>query len=1061
MNTIGVDNKYVNLNVLKKDTTHLKKEGLTNPISQSMPVMTKPTFQHLKANFIPFLGSAEIAEKKLNTNEVDDIIMYFDKEAENYWNGALDLAQKAGCAEVSSLHYLKAAILDAQEKLTRGSKKLTSVLSTVDKINNKVLGNELNELALELEFEELISALDKKIEKLPKAQNGPSQVSSEFVNCLRAAQTASMHNWDGFNNSISAESIFIAAGLEENKNSPSQKLISQFLHKVKNLEATAAELSKPVPPKGSSSNAGALMKAPKIKFDKAETELNVYAQHARLYNFKHLEHKAAVVANLVTSGKNANFVYQKGAKPEYLAHSFASMLAQGKFKDLNPENTQTFLWDMNKMVFAQGGEIVNKINQMARESQNDGKHRVIFVKDFNIMLILKGLEPSIFFNADKLGDKLHIIGFTEDEVLKEMTEPVMGKKKAMELRWQHAFEEISLLPPSPKQAKEMLLSDSRLLGEVVDDYPGSINVDQAAVEKVVDIAATSRKGALPGKAMDLLDLVIGSKLNNEKVVRKITENDITTYLKNYPEFAQSVKSASESFDLITDTGIKMKDVGGAAQAKDVVQELLDFIKQPEKFEATNCKMPKGILLSGSPGNGKTYLAKAIAGEAKVPFISVSGSQFVEKYVGVGASRVRDLFDFARQQARALAEPGKKGTAIIFIDEFDALGRARGKGGNDGGSREAEQTLNQLLVEMDGLKGNEDVNIVVLAATNRPDLLDEALTERPGRFDYKIEVPNPANDKQARYEILSIHARKKEFNGDREQILKEMADRTSGSSGARLADIINKASIIAAKDGRSKLTINDLVEAKLESLAGRVTRLNTPDWYNEMTVAHECGHALVKQTMLNLMEKAWQKSSEIDTITTDPRGNYAGAVWSKPGENPSHSFESVFSELASMFGGYSVEKQLYGMKGSNGISQDLKMATNLTKRAISEWGMGPNTGIMSLAGDTGVNTLMNQELKKDMQLMLKNACLASDLIVQFHKDFISSYVDKYKTNAGKGGNNLSGDEFQKMLNDWLKTDEGKAKFAELQENILTLVKSTQNGQEWEKPKSEEELKKYIL
>ncbi|MEW5818687.1 MAG: AAA family ATPase [Cyanobacteriota bacterium] len=1036
MNILNVDQKLLNVWALNKKATNTKSK-INNP--QTNPVLTntiKPSIEHLKANFLSFGKTPD--KPKVDTSHLD-AINYLDKESSKLWDATIEQASKSNSDEISALHFIKAAVLEAQLNLTKGIKKLTPLSALVDHVNPKVIGTELTELALEIEFEEMLTKLDKEIAKLPKNQDGPSKISTDFVAFLDDAYKAAMQKWDGFNNTVSAESILLTIAASQDVKNPAQKIMLDFLHKVNDLHKVLDEKKTVNSSSNTASTTTAIMKAPKIKLDKAQESLNTYATHGHLFNFQHYHQKAKAVANVVSSGKNANFIFPRGTKPEYIAHTFASMLNKGEFKDLTPDNTEVTVWDMNKMLVENSGNPPKDLLKLSQDSAKDGKHRVVFIKDFHYMLMLNNFNAASFFNSGKLGDNVHVIGLTQDDIMKELTEPMMGKKKSIELSWQNAFEEISIMPPSPKQAKEMLLKDSRLVYGVLADYPGNVTINEDAVEKLVDVAVTSRKGALPGKALDLLDLVTAAKFNQKGKVDTITKKDVVDYLSLYPEFRQAATSDGGKFALIADTGIKMKDVGGAAQAKDVVEELLDFIKNPDMFAKTGAKIPKGILLSGTPGNGKTYLAKAIAGEAGVPFISVSGSEFVEKYVGVGASRVREVFEFARNQARALAEPGKKGTAIIFIDEFDALGRKRGTD-NGGGGREAEQTLNQLLVEMDGLNNNDNVNIIVLAATNRPDLLDDALTERPGRFDHKINVPNPANDPQARYEILSIHARSKKIDGDREQVLKEVADRTSGSSGARLADIINKACIIAAKDGREALTVDDLIEAKLESIAGRINKTNKPSWYRELVVAHECGHALTRQVLLNMAKEKWHKGREIDTITTDSRGDFGGAVFSMPGENETTTFESLFTELVSGYGGYSVEKGKYGMKGSWGISSDLKQTKELAVRAVTQMGMGPKTGL-----DIPLDNGLTPENREDVKLLVGAAAKVSDLIVDFHKDFLEQYVNTYKTNAGKGGNNLSGNEFKTKLANWYKESGRLEQLKQLEKQISEIMLNTQKGE----------------
>lgn len=1027
MSYLGITNNTVNWGTLKtKKHSTQTQNNISIPSKQVKTV--KPGLEHLKANFISFSSNnLPAVVDHVNEKEVNHITSLFDEETTSLWNEAKAIARKSKSKELCSCHFVKAAALSAQQKLVKGKTALDGFLSMVEKTNDKIIGNEYNELDLGIQLEDLISDLDNTITNLPKDIQGPKEVSQELKNNLKSSLELAKQSWNGFNNDLRTETLLVTIA------SKKESELTDFLLRIHSINHSPDGADIP-------SHNGA--RPPVARFDEPETDMNKMAKLGALFNFDNYKQKAKVVANAISANRNINFIYEQGSKPEFIAHSFARMVEKGEFANLKSDNTEIKLWDMNKILLQKGKDgVVKEILAAGKKAKAEDKQVVIFAKDFHILL--NTVNAPVLFNSNNLGKNLHIVGMTQDDIYGQVTAPVMGQKKAMELQWQNKFEEIRVVPPSPKQAKEMMVEDARLTNQVTINYPGDIVIDPKAINKVVDVASTSRTGALPGKALDLLNLVIANKCNaTGDKVGSIQPEDVDKFLSFYPEFKKSASSGSNQFSLIADTGIRMKDVGGAAQAKDVVNELLDFIKNPEKFEKTGAKIPKGILLSGTPGNGKTHTAKAIAGEAGVPFISVSGSEFVEKYVGVGASRVRELFDFARQQAASMAEPGKKGTTIIFIDEFDALGRKRGEGGS---GREAEQTLDQLLVEMDGLKPSDNVNIIVLAATNRPDLLDTALTERPGRFDHKINVPNPANDPQARYEILDIHARKKNIAGNRKAVLKELADRTAGASGARLADIINKASIIAAKDNREALTINDFVEAKLESVAGRITNLSTPGWYNEMTIAHECGHALVKQVLLNVMDKEWKKASEIDVITTDPRGNYAGAVYSKPGENPSHTFESVFTEIASGFGGYSVEKIIYEMKGSNGISSDLKQTTGLAKKAISEWGMGPNVGAVSLAEDPDVKNMMNAELKQDMRLILNAARQASDEIVTFFQDFIeNTYVEKYKTNAGKGGNNLSGGEFQKELNQWIKTEAGQEKLEQLQTKLKELIENTQKG-----------------
>lgn len=1059
MQIIGLNNKINQFNTLKKAT----EENTTNLSNTQISSYIKPDLKHLQANFVSFKGADK--PNILNTDNISHVISALDIESANLWEAAVKKAKETGSAEVNSLHFIAVAAEGALNSFANRKPESTAILKIAQSLNEDILSSENKLLALEMEIEELIMEVYHSIEQLPKSKNGPKTVSKEFQEILDNAYKFDSKHWDGLNDTtIKAKTILIHTTINnaDDVTVRKQKEFHDFLANVGKITEGSWEnnsiskvnetlnRNKPgsVPTNNSSSNLPALRESDTKVFNKIfsedTVELNTLATNRVLFDFDNYKQKAKVVGNLVSAGRHANMLYNKGSRPEFIAHCFTNMVKNGEFKDLDLNNTDVHYWDMNKIV--NGNNLQKPFNDLAKymtQSKADGKHRVLFIKDFHHFITMQKPDIKGYFTSGKFGDKVHIIGLMNKEIYDELTAPVNGKKQVMALEWENAMEKVSVSAPSPKQAKEMLLSDHRLIHQITSGHSENLIIEEGAITKAVDIAAVSRTGELPGKALDLLDLVIAAKHNKEVNVERITSEDVMTYLNVYPELKQSPTSGGGQFTLIPDTGITLKDVGGADQAKDVVQEVLDFIKTPEKFAITGASTPKGVLLSGTPGNGKTHMAKAIAGEAGVPFISVSGSQFVEKYVGVGASRVRELFDFARQQAQALAEPGKKGTAIIFIDEFDALGRKRG-GDSGGGGREAEQTLNQLLVEMDGLKPDDNTNIIVLGATNRPDLLDDALTERPGRFDHKIDVPNPAGDPQARYEILCVHARHKKFAGDKEAILRELADRTSGSSGARLADILNKASIIAAKDGRAELGIDDLIEAKLESLAGRINKAdNKPAWYKELVVAHECGHALCLQVMNNIAKHNWNLHHEIDTITTDSRGSYGGAVYPKPNpENPNtFTFERVFTDLVFGYGGYAVEKTShFKMNGSSGISSDLKQSKERAVTAVTKWGMGAKTGL-----DIPLDNNLTPENREDIKLLIKQAARASQLIVKFHNQFLKEYVAEYKKDAGNGGNNLSGEEFIKRLNKWYDAKAGRREaFNKLAAEIQDIMSSTQNG-----------------
>ncbi len=369
--------------------------------------------------------------------------------------------------------------------------------------------------------------------------------------------------------------------------------------------------------------------------------------------------------------------------------------------------------------------------------------------------------------------------------------------------------------------------------------------------------------------------------------------------------------------------VTFDDVAGIDEAKGELEEIVEFLRDPQKFQRLGGKIPKGVLLVGPPGTGKTLLARAIAGEANVPFFTISGSDFVEMFVGVGASRVRDMF-----------EQGKKNApCIIFIDEIDAVGRHRGAG-LGGGNDEREQTLNQMLVEMDGFESNEGV--ILIAATNRPDVLDPALL-RPGRFDRQVVLPNP--DVQGREKILRVHMRKVPLASDVDP--KVIARGTPGFSGADLANLVNEAALLAARTGRRTVGMHEFEQAKDKVLMGTERRsLVMSEAEKRMTAYHEAGHALVA-----LHEP---ECDPVHKATIIPRGRALGLVMSLPeGDRYSKHKSKLKAELAMAMGGRVAEELIFGPdKVSNGAAGDIKMATDQARRMVTEWGMSDKLGMIS-------------------------------------------------------------------------------------------------------------------
>ena len=445
--------------------------------------------------------------------------------------------------------------------------------------------------------------------------------------------------------------------------------------------------------------------------------------------------------------------------------------------------------------------------------------------------------------------------------------------------------------------------------------------------------------------------------------------------------------------------ITFDDVAGIDEAKSELQEIVEFLKDPQKFQRLGGKIPKGVLLVGPPGTGKTLLARAIAGEANVPFFTISGSDFVEMFVGVGASRVRDMF-----------EQGKKNApCIIFIDEIDAVGRHRGAG-LGGGNDEREQTLNQMLVEMDGFESNEGV--ILIAATNRPDVLDPALL-RPGRFDRQVVVPNP--DVNGREKILRVHMRKVPLASAVDP--KVIARGTPGFSGADLANLVNEAALLAARMGKRVVAMLEFENAKDKVMMGAERRsLVMSDAEKEMTAYHEAGHALCA---MNLPE-----CDPVHKATIIPRGRALGMVMSLPeGDRYSKSKAKCLAELTMAMGGRAAEEIIFGAdKVSNGASGDIKMATDQTRRMVTEWGMSDKLGMIaygdnsqevflghSVTQNKNVSEATAREIDSEIKSVIDNAYVSAKRILTEQLDQLHSLAKALLEHE-----TLSGDEIRTVL-----------------------------------------------
>jgi cell division protease FtsH len=460
----------------------------------------------------------------------------------------------------------------------------------------------------------------------------------------------------------------------------------------------------------------------------------------------------------------------------------------------------------------------------------------------------------------------------------------------------------------------------------------------------------------------------------------------------------SLGKSTARFERRPDTGVTFKDIAGIDEAKNEFEEIVSFLKEPDKYKIVGAKIPKGILLVGPPGTGKTLLAKAIANEADVPFFSVAGSEFVEMFIGIGAARVRDLFKKASENA----------PCIVFIDEIDAVGRERGAGVG-GGNDEREQTLNQLLTEMDGFKENKGV--IVVGATNRVDILDAALL-RPGRFDRQVTVNLP--DRLGRVGILKVHARNKPIGED--VSLVQLANRTPGFSGADLANLLNEAAILATRYKKSTISKNEVNEAA-DRIIGGIAGTPMEDSKNKRLIAyHEVGHAIAGSVL--------KSHDEVEKVTLTPRGAAKGLTWFTPEEDQSLlSRSALLARIITTLGGRAAEQVVFGdPEITTGASSDLQQVTNLARQMVTRFGMsniGPmaledeNTGQVFLGGMSAGSDSYAENIADridDEVCKIINYCEQKAIeIMQDNRVVIDLIVDKLLDEE-----TLDGDEFRELL-----------------------------------------------
>ncbi|KAI4339581.1 hypothetical protein MLD38_024506 [Melastoma candidum] len=516
-------------------------------------------------------------------------------------------------------------------------------------------------------------------------------------------------------------------------------------------------------------------------------------------------------------------------------------------------------------------------------------------------------------------------------------------------------------------------------------------------ERGVDFTAHPREVSMRPFVLDLLgNLAFPLILIGSLLLRSSSGN-----VPGGPNLPFGLGRSKAKFEMEPNTGITFEDVAGVDEAKQDFQEIVEFLRRPEKFTAVGARIPKGVLLVGPPGTGKTLLAKAIAGEAGVPFLSLSGSEFIEMFVGVGASRVRDLFNKAKANTPCL----------VFIDEIDAVGRQRGTG-IGGGNDEREQTLNQLLTEMDGFSGNSGV--IVIAATNRPEILDSALL-RPGRFDRQVTVGLP--DVRGREEILKVHAKNKKL--DSSVSLSVIAMRTPGFSGADLANLMNEAAILAGRRGKDRITPKE-IDDSIDRIVAGMEGTKMTDGKSKMLVAyHEVGHAICATLTPG--------HDQVQKVTLIPRGQARGLTWFMPGEDPTLiSKQQLFARIVGGLGGRAAEEVIFGEPEiTTGAASDLQQITQIARQMVTMFGMseiGPWTLIEPMAQSSDVvlrmlaRNSMSEKLAEDIDRSVKEIIDKAYEVAKAHirnnREAIDKIVDVLLEKE-----TLTGDEFRAILGEF--------------------------------------------
>ncbi len=714
-------------------------------------------------------------------------------------------------------------------------------------------------------------------------------------------------------------------------------------------------------------------------------------------------------------------LFDKDMLPDLFKDNIKILVNDNTFSKLGYDSKSTKIIDVNVgELIEKDGSPVESILANVNDAKKENKKSVLIIDDITVLMnAMSDKDKLVFFNSNTL-TKVPKIFF---HIAKDDMDCVTESNELLDT--------VMLSPEglTERDTVELLRRKDFQNKYVFEDASADVNITDKAISMAVK-AAVNDERTLPGGAANILRYAYNLRClsSDHRAIKNITATDADKAIMELTwqgedeeevDYLPAKKAAP-----IEVPKVRFADVGGMTNVKAQIQEeFLDLINNPDVKQKD---IPKGILLEGPPGTGKTLLAAAIAGEAGVPCIFRNGSDFGAKYVGESEENVRKLFKDATKKAK---ESDKK-TCIVFIDEVDALAVKRS---DDEAGKVSASVVNTLLAEMDGAAnkdGSQNYKVIVIAATNRKDMLDPAFL-RPERMDLKYTIDNPTYSRKSRAEIIQIHTKNRPFENEeaKNRLSEEMVDSLAGFSGAEIADVFRRAERMTYKKPKTErfITKDDLLEASMQTKSGIKTELETPEWDSECTVAHEAGHAVnsVLMSMVYGKDEPWNSpTSKLHFITNQARGEAAGATYFVSSDkNVRYSFPSLIADLVCSYGGLSTERMVYG-GNADGVRGDLKAITQLTTEAVINWGLGPNTGALGIdKDDEFMLDLYKQEIKKDIQLITSMAKKISDKFIFFTKGFIKEYAEEYRNNPKMKEDIITAEEFSTRFNNWV-TKNGK-------------------------------------